>query len=461
MDLYKIWENIDNSTFYIELENKKFYKKDIDEFILKLKNNLLSVADWTDKKVYLDIKDRKLFIISFLTLLIIRSKIVLVPTEVKTEDYVYKGGLFLSDNKYLKEGIFLQEDLFIKPGEDFNILNLDPPIKDNTVIYLYTSGSTGKAKLIPKTSENLITEVKELREILSITKDDLFYFTPPLYHIYGFLNGFLLPMYSSSKIILDPNFTPDSIADLVQKRKITHFVCIPTYYRMFVDLNLIDNFKSCKKLLNSSAPLPIDVSDKFYEKKLEITEIYGSTETGGIAHRVSSISLEWKLFSYVNIIVNSDEYLKSDIDQPNIVEFKIVSPAISVEYDAQSGFNTGDVVELSSEGKFILLGRNTRFVKISGKRVDLHYVQQKVSDCLKSFIGREIKEEELYIGMKDEKIYVMFEDDFVKPISEIKKDLKKHLPSYAVPRLFISSPIPRNNMGKINKVKIEEIISKK
>ena len=282
-----------------------------------------------------------------------------------------------------------------------------------------------------------------------------------MYHIYGFLFGLLLPVYSSCKIILDPNFTPDSIADFVERRKITHFVCIPTYYRMFVDLNLIDKFKGCKKLMNSSAPLPLDISNKFYEKNIKITEVYGSTETGGIAYRVSSVSLEWKLFSYVKIISNFDEYLNSENDKTNIVEFKIVSPAISVEYDVHSGFNTGDIVELSHDGKFILLGRNTRFVKISGKRVDLHYVQQKVSECLKFFTNREIKEEELYIGVNEEKIYVIFESDFIKPITEIKEYLKKHLPSYAVPRIFVSSPIPRNNMGKINKLKIEELINKK
>ena len=96
MDLYKIWENIDESGFFAELEGNKFFKKDIDKFIQKLKNNLLSIADWTDRKVYIDIKDRKLFIIIFFTLLNLKSKVVLVPTEIKPEDYLYKGGLFLS-----------------------------------------------------------------------------------------------------------------------------------------------------------------------------------------------------------------------------------------------------------------------------------------------------------------------------------------------------------------------------
>jgi len=50
-------------------------------------------------------------------------------------------------------------------------------------------------------------------------------------------------------------------------------------------------------------------------------------------------------------------------------EFKIISPAISVNYNKKNGFNTGDVVLFSKNGNFILLGRNIRFVKIAGKRV--------------------------------------------------------------------------------------------
>ena len=159
--------------------------------------------------------------------------------------------------------LFLENNFKIKINKEFNLDNLELLSKDdNTIVYLYTSGSTGKAKLIPKTSMNLIYEVEELKNILSITQDDTFFFTPPLCHIYGFLFGFLLPIYSSSKIILDDCFTPDSIAKFIEKKKITIFISIPTYYRMFSDLNLIKYFINCRKLTSSSAPLSQDVSEK-------------------------------------------------------------------------------------------------------------------------------------------------------------------------------------------------------
>ncbi len=463
-ELYSLWTKIDKDTFYIEENKERIYKKEIDNQIKKFENNLKTIADWDNRKVYIDIKDKKLFIIALLSLLKLKSKIVLVPTEIKIEDYYYKEGLFLSDNKVYKNVIFLQNDFFVKPHEDFNPNKLESPVEnDNTVIYLYTSGSTGKAKLIPKTFLNLIYELKELKNILSVSKKDRFFFTPPLYHIYGFLFGFLLPIYCSGKIVLDNCFTPDSIANFVDKNDISVFISIPTYYRMFSDLGLIDCFKKCQKLTSSSAPLPMDISKEFYKKEIKINEIYGSTETGGIAYRVSAVSIEWKLFSYVRIFDDWNDY----IDNENIqkekdeIEFRINSPAISVDYNKKTGFNTGDIVKLFENGTFILLGRNVRFVKISGKRVDLQYVLEKVKNYLMEIKDSEIKEEELYVGEKDEKIYIIFEKEFPKSTKEIKNDLNKHLPSYAVPRILISNKIPRNNMGKINKVEIEKILKNK
>lgn len=451
-----LFKNLNEESFYLELNNEKIYKNQLEQEIKTLKKNLTEIIDIDSKKVFMDVKERKLFIVCLFALLELNSKIVLVPNEIKPEDYLYKGGLFLTDNKNLEEGIFIKENLHLIIGNKFDFNPDHETINDNTMIYLYTSGSTGKVKLIPKTSENLLTELRELTRIFFIEKSDIFYFTPPLFHIYGILFGLLLPLYNSSKIIIDNHFTPESIAEFIKKKNITNFISIPSYYKMFSDLELTDDFIKCKKFFSSSAPLNPDVSKKFYEKDMKIHEIYGSTETGGIAHRVSAENPEWNFFSYVKIANNKINYLEGENDK--ITELKIISPSISVSYDIDSGYNTGDIIELSKNNHFILLGRNTRFAKIKGKRLDLNYVSDKVRKYLNETGKQIIKEDEVYAGIIEEKIYIIFEGIFNKNIKEMKDELKNHLPSYAVPRILVNSKIPRNQMGKINKVKIEELV---
>lgn len=460
--LFSIWQNVNKDSFYLEISNVKYRKEDIDSFIKKLEKNLNDTAYWKDEKVIVDVKDRRLFIVVFLTLLRLKSKIVLVPAEIKQEDYIGERAVLLSDNKKFENGLYVNDDLSITIGQNFNAFKHkeNDIIKSDASIFLYTSGSTGKAKLIPKTYENLITELKELKQIFDIQEDARFYATPPLYHIYGLLFGFLLPLYSSCKIIADYHFTPESIADFVESKKISHFISIPSYYKMFCKLGLVSVFNYCDKLVSSSAPLPVDVSQLFYSSGAKIVEVYGSTETGGIAYRTSATSLEWAVFSYVNIIANYDKYLRNDEEVIKEIELQVTSPTISVEYNHALGFNTGDVVDLYSNSLFRLLGRNTRFVKISGKRVDLNYVVEKVREYLIDLSGAHISEDALYAGCQNEKIYIISEVELHKTSKELKDALKKHLPGYAVPRIYISAEIPRNKMGKINKVKILEMVAK-
>ena len=458
--LLSFLKNLDEKSFYLEESGKKYFKEDVHKLVSKVKKDFQSVANFENKKVFLDIKDRKLFIIVFFSLLELNAKPVLIPPEIKIIDYFYPDGIFISDNKFHDEIINVNSDFSISLGVNFNPENKQNEAADeDKAIYLYTSGSTGKPKLIPKSNKNLISEIGELKKILDVSSESVFYFTAPICHIYGFLNGFLLPLYSSAKIILDPKFTPQDVAGFVNQKRITHLVSIPSYYRMFLEMNLISMFNNCQSLISSSAPLPLDVSKVFYENGVRITEIYGSTETGGIAHRVSAENIEWKLYSYVKIISDWAEY--TDIEEEKVNELKIDSPAISVDYDSNSGFNTGDVVCFSDNGNFKLLGRNTRFVKISGKRVDLHSVLEKIIKYLNEIDGYFIKEEELYIDQKDGKIYLISEKELPKKHKEIKDDLKHLLPSYAVPRLFIISKISRNNMGKIKKTEIDKIIGNK
>jgi acyl-coenzyme A synthetase/AMP-(fatty) acid ligase len=457
-NLLDLWNNINPSTFYIEEKDKKYSKKDFDDCSSQLSSNLLSINKfWENNKVYVDIKDRFLFIVAFITLLKFKAKLVLVPIEAKQEDYVFDGGIFISDNKNSDNVILIKRDL---SASIKNTLKAKNVVSDNDCdIFLYTSGSTGKAKLIPKTSEGLLIELEELKKIFKVTSSDLFYFTPPIYHIYGFLNGFLLPLAASSPIVLDYFFTPESIAKIVSEKNITNFVSIPSYYKMFVDLKLIYEFKKCKRFASSSALLPLDVSKSFYKEKISIVEIYGSTETGGIATRIGAASEEWEKYSYIEILIDKTKKIEDKTENKDIYELLIKSPTISVEYSDIAGFNTGDIVEVLENTKFKLVGRNTRFVKISGKRVDLKYVFEKMKEYLSSYVSVPINEQNLYVGEKEEKIFVIFEENFPKNSIEIKENLKEHLPGYAIPRLFLDMKIPRNEMGKINKVKIEEIIS--
>jgi acyl-CoA synthetase (AMP-forming)/AMP-acid ligase II/3-hydroxymyristoyl/3-hydroxydecanoyl-(acyl carrier protein) dehydratase len=93
-------------------------------------------------------------------------------------------------------------------------------------------------------------------------------------------------------------------------------------------------------------------------------EVYGSTETSGIAWRQSKNGMEWTPFDNAEIWKNPDGCLV------------IRSPYIK----DPSGFETADLVEIFADGRFLLKGRIDSVVKIEEKRVSLTEIESRLLD---------------------------------------------------------------------------------
>lgn len=445
--LYSIYNDSQKVSFIYK--NSLFTKKDIDKKIAILETNFCNMFENIEnKRVFIDIKDRLSFLITFFAMKKLSITTVLVPIEIQPQIFFEPGIIYISDNKYHPEGIFLNEDLSLVPGENFHSENTKD-FENAYELYFFTSGSTGKSKNIGKHSSNIITELAELRKIYSIQNEDIFLCIPPIYHIYGFLFT-LLPIFAAAVLDLNSFFTPESIANYVTASKIDYLVAVPSYYSLFDKLNLVSSFSKLKGAFSSSGPLPGEISQIFFNKGIRINEIYGSTETGGMAYRVFAENPNYSLIDYVKIKNYAPE---------QEMELFISSPAISVEYDEKIGYCTADVVKFIDEKHFTLLGRNTRFVKIHGKRIDLGFISANFRNYLKESHGINLNENNIFIDCQDENIYMLVESDKPLDTTQISKDLRKIVPGYAVPKKILQTKIPRNEMGKINKIAIETIIN--
>lgn len=447
---YDLLTSYEGSSALLELDGKSYGKEELIEKVGFFREQLLNLyGDWEKRLVYLDMKERINFIFLFFALSSLGVSIVLLPVEVDSRDFLGGENLFITDNKEDESTIFVTTEGELRAKEvDFSALKTDD--NDNS-LYLYTSGSTGRARMIPKGVHHLLVELEELKSFLAVEKGELFYFTSPLYHIYGLLFGLLLPIYAGATTIIDYHFTPESVCDFVESREVEHFISIPSYYNFFKKIDKINVFKKCRCLVSSSAPLPVELSRSFLQEDVKIREIYGSTETGGIAHRVGAIDLNWQTFSYVNIIKKRADYESR--------ELFIESPAISIDYSDIDGYNTGDIVIFNSAGNFQLTGRNKSFIKVGGKRVNLNFVLVKYKSYLKEVTGKIIDDHLLYIGEKNGRIFLISEESFPGTSLEVKTSMKRYLPGYAVPKLLLHMKIPRNSMGKINRKEIDNLLS--
>jgi acyl-coenzyme A synthetase/AMP-(fatty) acid ligase len=176
---------------------------------------------------------------------------------------------------------------------------------------------------------------------------------------------------------------------------------------------------------------------------LGITEIYGSTETGGVATRsISEHTDSWRAFDVVSWkLVGSRLFVKSDFTSSEM------------EYRDDGFCMTGDEAHEDKNNRFVLLGRADGIVKVAGKRVDLLDIQSKiktlptVSDVVVLAIPTENGRESM--------VAAVIACDLTE--THIKKLLMEMLEPYAVPRrIKIVSSITRTATGKIDRRRIEK-----
>ena len=240
-----------------------------------------------------------------------------------------------------------------------------PP--DSAFVYLFTGGSTGKPRIWSKTPVNLLGEAINLAQTFGIRQTDLLLSTVPPQHIYGLLGSVLLPFVASARIFLRTCSFPQEILSALQNDAATVLVGVPIHYRALRSGDL--RRFSLRLALSSAAPLDSGDAAFFLEKTgLAITEIYGSTETGGIAIRSCGRGNDaWAPFACIDWKIKADRLaVRSDFISPDL------------PCDKDGFFVTADRAAKARGNRFRLLGRTDRIVKVAGKRVDLEEVRERI-----------------------------------------------------------------------------------
>lgn len=244
-----------------------------------------------------------------------------------------------------------------------NEIDTTPEINGETTrIFLFTSGSTGKPKAVPQ-------RMKEFEEdnafIISKWLDKIqarkFVSTVSQHHIFGFLFGFSLPFATGTPFRRKRIEFPEEFEELTDEKYL--IVATPAFLKRTVEivekLDMHDTW-----IFTSGGAVSPELAVKT-DRLFGIypLEVYGSTETSGIAYRMQDKDgLVWTPFDNAKIWLGDDGCLR------------IISPYIK----DPAGFATADMAEMLENGKFLLKGRSDSIVKIEEKRISLTEVENRL-----------------------------------------------------------------------------------
>ncbi len=261
----------------------------------------------------------------------------------------------------------------------FGVTPHDDPSDNDTLgedayALFFTSGTTGMPTGALKTRENIETEVDAHRELFTPEGYERIIVTVPFIHIYGFLAGVMLPRTLGCELLLKEEYWPQELLELHEGKK-TLVVTSPVYLKSLLKLRRGRPLPNVDFL--SSTGLLLEEEVAAFEMKYETTllQLFGSTETGGIATK-RGVTPWWTPLRDVRVTADEEGVMT------------VASPYVSPEvvdtawHALPHPFRTTDLVETEG-GRFRLLGRLNELVKISGKRLAVteleHLIERRFS----------------------------------------------------------------------------------
>ena len=427
--------------FLINKENK--YNISYKNFIIDIAKCLEHISKLEKDTITIFIDNAYYFIVVLSSALLLKKKVNALNNNSPkyVESIINDSMIYISDDE--KSNISLK-DIFGKEHDEKWIEFLKSnKIDENMNITFYTSGFTGFPKLIEKTLKQFEAEaLKIIGEFGENLKDSIFAYSVPHYHSYGFVFDFLVPYILELKFLDNRINYLETLNNFEEYKEIT-FITNPAFLKRIDKSSL--KIKSKWYVFSSTGALDKETSDLCIETfNTDAIEIYGSTEGGGMAYRKKSEKDLWTRLKNVKLKVNENGSL-----------------FCSSGYTGEGLWvHVGDVVDMKNENEFELLGREDSIVKIEGKRISVQQIDRQILQD-KNFI------DSYTVYCKSDKREYVASFIVLKDANANKDNMRKYIKDYlkgyfekiVIPKkIYFIERIPRNELGKIERKKLDEIM---
>lgn len=230
-------------------------------------------------------------------------------------------------------------------------------------IFFHTSGSTGEPKLVAKNLNQIEHELNALSGLWgAVLSDSTVYTTVSHQHFYGILFSILLPLVSGIGIASKRLSFPESLYTIPDEK--VSLISSPAFLKRLGSVEKNPDDRNHRfSVFSSGGFLPFStatICESFFGSR--IREIYGSTETGGIAWKESPGNSLWKPFDVVTVFTEKEGLLQ------------IRSPYLQ----SDDIFTLEDQIRIDENGLFELCGRQDSIVKVEEKRVALNDIENRI-----------------------------------------------------------------------------------
>ncbi|MGE8351780.1 MAG: AMP-binding protein [Pseudomonas protegens] len=337
------------------------------------------------------------------------------------------------------------------PLQPLQVAPLEPAELDLDAcrLSLCTSGSSGEPKRIEKNLRQLANEVQALEQLWGTDLGPAWIIgSVATQHIYGLLFRVLWPLCAGRPFVRRQLPFPEDLQRASRECPAFAWVASPALLKRMGDNLDWPALSPVRRVFSSGGALPAEAASGLQQRLQQWpTEILGSSETGGIAWRQGP-SL-WQPFAEVRLSQDSDGALL--IASPYL-------PAGHIEHSA-------DAARIAADGRFELLGRLDRIVKLEEKRISLPMLEQALEqhDWVAEARLGVIEDNRAYLGallvLSESGLHALRNQGRRHLTQALRQHLSRHCEALALPRRWrLLRQMPLNNQGKLPQAEVQALL---
>lgn len=331
--------------------------------------------------------------------------------------------------------------LYFKTDFEKKIDNfLEEWFSNSETVKVQTSGSTGTPKIFNIEKNKMINSAVMTCNFLDLKEGNTALICLPIDYISGKMMVVRSLQRKLKLIITDPSLRPlEDISDEIDFCAMTPLQVENSLDKLYLIKNLIIGGAAVSENLKKK----ISQTLKSSNSQMKIFETYGMSET------LSHIGLK-------QIAPQSEDYFtvfeNVEITTDERGCLRIFAPNVNAEV-----LQTNDLVEINNEKQFKFLGRIDNVINSGGAKI--------FPEQLEALVKKEIPNEVVFVGIDDEslgeKLLAVIEGSeselIHQKLSTISYQQKFHRPK----EIIFVEKIPRTPNGKVNRIELKKIITKK
>jgi len=279
----------------------------------------------------------------------------------------------------------------LRAHTSWNALRLDE-VPEHAVI-LFSSGSESLPKAVPLTHANILTNIRDVLEVVPIEDCDVLVGMLPPFHSFGLTITTVLPLCTGLRTVYHPNPTEAVLlARVIETHRVSVMVGTPAFLGGIVRAARPAQLASLRLAVTGAEKCPPAVHDALRAccPGAVVVEGYGITECSPVvsANRPGHVvpgSIGTLMPSVEGLVVHHEtgaplppgETGMLLVRGPSVfagyLNFEGDSPF--VEACGSTWYRTGDLVRLDADGILWFEGRLKRFVKIGGEMISLPAIE--------------------------------------------------------------------------------------